>query len=90
MQYLQIASNAIRRIWHPTHYQNNVFGVDIDEEALEILRYRLFSTALYEFSFKLTKKDLKNFKLGNTISDDTFLWEKEFGIVFKKEDLTVS
>lgn len=64
--------------------KNNVFGVDIDEEALEILRYRLFSTALYEFSFKLTKKDLKNFKLGNTISDDTFLWEKEFGIVFKK------
>ena len=63
--------------------KNNVFGVDIDEETLEILRYRLFSTALYEFSVKLTKKDLKNFKLGNTICDDTFLWEKEFRMVFK-------
>lgn len=63
--------------------KNNVFGVDIDEETLEILRYRLFSTALYEFSVKLTKKDLKNFKLGNTICDDTFLWEKEFGMVLK-------
>ena len=67
--------------------ENNIFGVDINEESVEITKLSLF--------FKIAKKNRKlidlsdNIKCGNSLIDDeeiagdmAFYWEKEFPFKF--------
>ena len=72
---------------------NNIYGVDVNEESVEITKLSLFlklatSTGVKE-GFKLPNLD-KNIKCGNSIVDDetiagnkAFLWQKEFNEVFE-------
>lgn len=69
--------------------QNNIFGVDLNEESVEITQLSLF--------LKIAKKNKKlldlskNIKCGNSLIDDpelagdkAFDWNKEFGEIFEK------
>ena len=72
---------------------NNIYGVDVNEESVEITKLSLFlklatSTGVKE-GFKLPNLD-KNIKCGNSIVDDetiagnkAFLWQNEFNEVFE-------
>lgn len=66
---------------------NNIFGVDLNEESVEITKLSLF--------LKVCRKDLKlpnldkNIKCGNSLIDDPqysdkpFIWKQEFNSIFK-------
>lgn len=73
---------------------NNIYGVDVNEESVEITKLSLFlklatSTGVKE-GFKLPNLD-KNIKCGNSIIDDksiakskAFKWKEEFKEIFDK------
>jgi type I restriction-modification system DNA methylase subunit len=61
--------------------ENNLFGVDIDENAVEICKMQLFEKSGFES---------QNIKLGNSLIEDknidekAFVWKKEFPLPFQK------
>ncbi|MCF6171376.1 MAG: BREX-1 system adenine-specific DNA-methyltransferase PglX [Bacteroidales bacterium] len=69
--------------------ENNIFGVDINEESVDIARLSLWLRTAQR-GRKLTTLN-KNIKCGNSLIDDpevagdkTFKWEEEFPEVFEK------
>ena len=69
--------------------ENNIFGVDINEESVDIARLSLWLRTAQR-GRKLTRLN-KNIKCGNSLIDDpdvagdkAFNWEKEFPEVFAK------
>lgn len=71
--------------------ENNLYGVDINEESVEIAKLSLWLHTAKK-NRKLTTLNGK-IKCGNSLIDDpkvaggkAFCWEKEFPEVFKKED----
>jgi len=72
---------------------NNIYGVDLNEESVEITKLSLF--------LKVCRKDLKlpnldkNIKNGNSLIDDSkytdkpFKWEKEFPEIFAEEGFDI-
>ncbi|MGX1024288.1 Eco57I restriction-modification methylase domain-containing protein [Psychroflexus sp. MBR-150] len=64
--------------------ENNLFGVDINEESVEIAQLSLW--------LRTAKKDRKlsklnnNIKCGNSLLTSEFDWHKEFPQVFKEKD----
>src|SRR5260221_3108697 len=66
---------------------NNIYGVDLDQQAVEIARLNLLISALDQ-KMKLPGLD-KNIKKGNSLisdkkfSPDAFNWEEQFPEVFK-------
>jgi len=71
--------------------ENNIFGVDINEESVDIARLSLWLRTAQR-GRKLTTLN-KNIKCGNSLIDDpevagdkAFSWEKEFPTVFKVKE----
>ncbi|MEP0824227.1 MAG: N-6 DNA methylase, partial [Nitrososphaera sp.] len=68
--------------------ENNIFGVDLNEESVEITKLSLF-LKIASTNRKLIDLS-QNIKTGNSIIDDKsitekgFVWEKEFPDIFKK------
>ena len=73
---------------------NNIYGVDLNEESVEITKLSLFlklaTSSGVKKGFKLPNLD-KNIKCGNSIIDDeaivgdkAFVWENEFEDIFSK------
>ncbi|MBN2095454.1 MAG: N-6 DNA methylase [Candidatus Aenigmarchaeota archaeon] len=68
--------------------QNNIFGVDINEESVEITKLSLF-LKIAKKNKKLISLD-KNIKCGNSLIDDksvdpkAFKWEEEFSEIMSK------
>jgi type I restriction-modification system DNA methylase subunit len=69
--------------------ENNIFGVDINDESIEIAKLSLWLRTAQR-GRKLTSLN-NNIKCGNSLIDDTnvagakaFSWEKEFPTVFEK------
>ena len=61
---------------------DNIFGVDIDPQAVEITKYCLSVKCSEGKDFSL---DLdKNIRCGNSLTDTNFCWRKEFTPVFKQ------
>ena len=67
---------------------NNIYGVDLNEESVEITKLSLFLKVCRK-NLKLPNLD-KNIKNGNSLIDDLaytdkpFSWEREFPEIFKK------
>lgn len=61
--------------------ENNLFGVDIDENAVEICKRQFFEKSGFE---------IQNIKIGNSLIEDknidekAFVWKNEFPLPFKK------
>ncbi len=74
--------------------ENNIYGVDINEESVEIAKLSLWLHTARP-GRKLTNLN-KNIKCGNSLIDDpsvagekAFNWEKEFPEVFEKEGFDI-
>ncbi len=73
--------------------ENNIFGVDINEESVEITKLGLF-LKIATVSRKLIDLS-KNIKTGNSVVDDrlvdpkAFDWKKEFPEVFKNDGFDI-
>ena len=77
-----------------TILENNLFGVDINEESVEIAKLSLWLRTAQK-GRKLTTLN-NNIKCGNSLIDDpkvagnkAFNWEQEFSNVFKQKDKKV-
>ncbi len=56
-------------------FKNNLFGVDIDQDAIEILKFRAL---ILMNSFGIDELVYENFKIGNTVHDVSFSWAHNF------------
>ena len=65
-----------------TVLENNLYGVDINAEAVEIAKLSLWLRTA-QFGRKLVNLGQK-IKCGNSLVDKEFCWEKEFSEVFEK------
>lgn len=71
-------SELIRKI-----FEENLYGVDIDEEAICIVKFRIWlACKLY---WNISDIDLVNFKVGNTLDSSTFDWKQTFLYVFENK-----
>ncbi len=68
--------------------KNNIFGIDLNEEAVEIARLSLWLRTAKQGAKLCNLND--NIKVGNslvddkTVSDNAFVWKNEFPAIFKK------
>ena len=61
-------------------FEENLYGVDIDEEAICIVKFRIWlACKLY---WDISDIYLANFKVGNTLDSSTFDWKQTFLCVF--------
>lgn len=89
-QLLQLTLNQHNAFKWDTHIlANNIFGVDINQESVEITKLSLWLKTANKGE-KLTYLD-NNIKCGNSLIDDptiagasAFKWEKEFSNIMKK------
>jgi len=62
--------------------RHHLYGVDIDAEAVTILRYRLYCYLLCAGADASDAGLYANFRIGDAISDERFDWQAEFADVF--------
>lgn len=72
------SSELIRKI-----FEENLYGVDLDEEAICIVKFRIWLTC--KLYWNISDIDLVNFKVGNTLDSSTFDWKLTFLYVFKNK-----
>lgn len=72
------SSELIRKI-----FEENLYGVDLDEEAISIVKFRIWLTC--KLYWNISDIDLVNFKVGNTLDSSTFDWKLTFLYVFKNK-----
>lgn len=72
------SSKLIRKI-----FEENLYGVDLDEEAICIVKFRIWLTC--KLYWNISDIDLVNFKVGNTLDSSTFDWKLTFLYVFKNK-----
>lgn len=63
-------------------FETNLFGVDIDDEAIDVL---LFRVCLYcKLYWNLDDVLLDNFKRGNSLDSRTFDWQNSFASIYSE------
>lgn len=72
------SSELIRKI-----FEENLYGVDLDEEAICIVKFRIWLTC--KLYWNISDIDLVNFKVGNILDSSTFDWKLTFLYVFKNK-----
>lgn len=72
------SSELVRKI-----FEENLYGVDLDEEAICIVKFRIWLTC--KLYWNISDIDLVNFKVGNTLDSSTFDWKLTFLYVFKNK-----
>lgn len=75
---ISVQSNLIKHI-----FETNLFGVDIDEEAMDVLMFR---ACLYcKLYWNLDDVLLDNFKRGNSLDSTDFDWQKTFTSIYSEQ-----
>lgn len=75
---ISVQSNLIKHI-----FETNLFGVDIDEEAMDVLMFRV---CLYcKLYWNLDDVLLDNFKRGNSLDSTDFDWQKTFTSIYSEQ-----
>lgn len=71
-------SSLVRKI-----FEENLYGVDIDEEAICIVKFRIWlACKLY---WNISDIDFVNFKVGNTLDSCAFEWKQTYSCVFENK-----
>ena len=78
LEKMKPSSELVRKI-----FEENLYGVDLDEEAICIVKFRIWLTC--KLYWNISDIDLVNFKVGNTLDSSTFDWKLTFLYVFKNK-----
>ena len=70
-----IDANLIAKV-----FSRNLYGVDIDAEAIDVLKFRIFLYGKYHW--KMDSLSTNNFKVGNTLDSDSFNWQTTYNNIF--------
>lgn len=71
-------SSLVRKI-----FEENLYGVDIDEEAICIVKFRIWLTC--KLYWNISDIDFVNFKVGNTLDSCAFEWKQTYSCVFENK-----